>query len=198
LEIRPNDAEAKALLTSITQDAAAKMQSGSASAAPPLPLERIKRNYDENAFRQLALDVQNAEEARLVPMDARQHAAFHVARGRELLAKGFTAEAEKEFREALQLDSSIPGAHAGMAGVLEAANNHATARTEAQAELAIQPSAEAHALLGQIALRQNDQQAAAAELDQALRLDPSNPAVQSLKQALAGQALQRVNSPARP
>lgn len=197
LSLRPGDAEAKAFMAAIPQDAASRLESG---AAAPLhvPQERIKRAYDENAFRQLALDVQNAAEARLVVMDTRQHASFHVARGNELLARGLSDEAEKEFREALQIDGSAPGAHAGMAGVLQAANNDSAARSEAEAELARQPSAEAHGILGLIALRASDPQTAAAELQQALQVDPAARAAQLLKQALASGTPLRVNSVSRP
>ena len=197
LSLRPGDAEAKALLGAVTQEAAAKLQPAAAP-APQVPGERIKRNYNENAFRQLALDVQNAAEARLVAMDTRQHAAFHVARGNELLAKGFSDEAEKEFREALQLNGSAPGAHAGMAGVLQAADNYPAARAEAQAELTLQPSAEAHGILGLIAVHESDRQTAGAELQQALQLDPAARAARLLQQELAPATPARVNSVSRP
>jgi len=74
----------------------------------------------------------------------------------------------------------------------------AAARSEAEAALRIQPSGEAHALLGQIALRENNQDAAAAEYDQATKLDPTNPSVLGLQRALAARAAERVNSLSKP
>ena len=54
LAIHP-DAEAKSFLEAV------------ASGTQPsrMPLERIKRNYDESTFRQLALEIENTNEARL-------------------------------------------------------------------------------------------------------------------------------------
>ena len=52
-------------------------------------------------FRQLALEIESANEARLKKLDTASHAAFHVQRGQELLETGVPSEAEKEFREAV-------------------------------------------------------------------------------------------------
>jgi len=198
LALRPNDGEAKALQAMIARQAEARLQPAEDRTDQAIPLQRIKRNYDENAFRQLAVDVQNSAEARLAQMKKPQHAAYHASRGRELLAKGFSSEAEKEFREALELDPGSAAAHLGMAGVLEGGANLAAARSEAEAALRIQPSGEAHALLGQIALRENNQDAAAAEYDQATKLDPTNPSVLGLQRALAARVAERVNSRSKP
>ncbi len=198
LALRPNDAEAKALQAIIARQAESHIQQADSHGEPGIPLPRIKRAYDENAFRQLALDVQNADEAHLAQMDKPQHAAFHAARGRELLAKGFGSEAEKEFREALELDPGSAAAHLGMAGVLAGSANLAAARSEAQAALSVQPSGEGHALLGQIALRENQPETAAAELREASQLDPNHPSVLALQQALAARATERVNSISKP
>jgi len=51
LALKPQDAEAKSLLEMIAASASAK----SPAAGQKLPLERIKRNYDETSYRQLAL-----------------------------------------------------------------------------------------------------------------------------------------------
>ena len=50
-----------------------------------LPLQRIKRNYDESTFRQLALEIDNSNEERLAKSDPSSHAAFHLHHGQELL-----------------------------------------------------------------------------------------------------------------
>src|SRR6185437_6396965 len=68
-----NDPEAKGFLDAIA----------SGSSQSRLPLERIKRNYDESSFRQISLELENAEESRLAQTPPAQHAAFHVERGEE-------------------------------------------------------------------------------------------------------------------
>ena len=68
------------------------------------PPERIKRNYDEDAFRQMTTQMQGWVEQRFARSDAHAHALFHVERGKELLAHCFVAEAEEEFRHARAVD----------------------------------------------------------------------------------------------
>lgn len=178
LNLRPADAEAKALLDSIANGAAK-------TASVKLPLERIKRNYDESSFQQLALEIQNATEARLAKTDPRTHAAFHVDRGRELFNQGFKAEAEKEFREAVQLDPASPGAHSGLARLAEDNNDSAAARSEAQASLRLQPSAEALLVLARLDLKANQPQAAQESVERALALEPANASAQALQRSIS-------------
>ena len=174
-----NDPEAKGFLDTI---------SSGATSVPRLPLERIKRNYDESSFRQLALELQNAEEARLAHTDPAQHAAFNVQRGQELLDQGLVSEAEKEFREAVTLDSANAGAHTGLAQVLEAKQNAAAARDEARASLKLKPSAEAYMVLARLDLAQDHAGDAEKNLEQALALDPSNAAALEFKHDLTARS----------
>lgn len=150
-----------------------------------LPLERIKRNYDESGFRQLALEIDNANEARLEKADAVTHAAFHVQRGAELLEQGFLGEAEKQFREAVMLDSSNAGAHAGLARVLESFQNPSAARSEALMSLKLKPSADAYLLLARLDLAENDPAAAEQNVNHALQLEPGSAAAAALKRDIA-------------
>jgi Tfp pilus assembly protein PilF len=149
-----------------------------------VPLERIKRNYDESSFKQLAMELQNAEEARLAQTDPVQHAQFHVQRGQELLQEGLMRQAEKQFREAVTLDSSNAGAHAGLAQVLEAAEDAAGARREAVASLGLKPSAEAYLVLAKLDLAQNNRGEAEKNVEQALTLDPNNATALEIKRDL--------------
>jgi Tfp pilus assembly protein PilF/TolB-like protein len=170
-----NDAEAKGFLEAIN------------SGAKParLPLERIKRNYDESGFRQLVLEIENAEEARLQKMDPVRHATLHVQHGEELLEQGVTSEAERQFREAIILDPTNAGAHAGLARVLEANQDPAGARNEARAALRLQPLPDAYLVLARLDLADSNPAAAEQNLDHALALDPANAAAASLKHDLA-------------
>ncbi len=87
-----------------------------------MPLERIKRTYNEESFRQIAAQIQAADEQRLATSDPRTQARFHVTRGRELLAQGLAAEAVKDFRQAVALDPGNADAQAGIAAAQEAMN----------------------------------------------------------------------------
>lgn len=169
------DAEAKALLEAIT--------SGARPAR--LPLERIKRNYDEASFRQLAQEIESTTEARLKKTDPASHAAFHLARGRELLDGGLTGEAEKQFREAVILDPTNAAAHAGLARVLESTQDNVAARNEARASLRLAPSAEAYLVLARLDLAENNGVAAQKNVERALALDPANAAAAALKHDIA-------------
>jgi len=187
LRLHPGDNDAKALLDATAgPDAGVRLQ---------LPPERIKRNYDENSFRQLALEIENASEARLAKSDPQTRAAYHEERGREMLERKFIVEAGKQFREAIALDPGNAAAHAGLAAVLEASSDAAGARSEAQTALKLHPSPEAYLVLARLDLHDNHAEAAAAEVDQALALEPGNAAAGALKQTIAGKLAERAPRP---
>jgi len=179
-----SDAEAKTFLEAI------------ASGAQParMPLERIKRNYDESTFRQIALEIENTNEARLAKSDPASHAAFHVRHGQELLQSGLPGEAEKEFREAVVLDPGSSEAHAGLAAVLENDQDIPGARNEARMSLKLQPSAEAYLVMARLDLAENKSTSAAQNVDHALTLDPSNAAAVALKRDIASGAAGKASS----
>ena len=154
---------------------------------PPsrLPLQRIKRNYDESAFRQLAMEIENATELRLQRTDPAGRAAFRVERGREFLDEGLMLEAEKQFREAVILDPGNAAAHAGLARVLESNHDGAGARNEARTSLKLAPSAEAYLVLARLDLAENKSTDAQQNVKQALALDPANAAAVALQQDIA-------------
>jgi Tfp pilus assembly protein PilF/TolB-like protein len=174
LAIHP-DAEAKILLEAVA--------SGTQPAR--IPLERIKRNYDESTFRQIALEIENTNEARLAKSDAASHAAFHVRHGQELLQSGLPGEAEKEFREAVVLYPSNPGAHAGLAAVLENDHDIIGARNEARISLRLQPTADAYLVMARLDLDENNSASAEQNIDHALALDPANTTAATLKREIA-------------
>jgi tetratricopeptide (TPR) repeat protein len=60
LQLKPNDGEARALLDAMNRGVTFAAASGG-SAGPParVPIERIKRNYDEASYRQLELEINN-------------------------------------------------------------------------------------------------------------------------------------------
>ncbi len=174
---RPADSEAQDLLASASQS----QGSSSAGGNGRLPLERMKRNYDENSYRQLALEVKNAMEQTLAKTDPKTHAQFHVDHGMELLGKGLLEDAEPEFREALLRDPTNARAHAGLAQVAELNGDSASARREAQTSLQLQQNVDAYLVLGRLDLKDNHLDAAEQNADRALWLDPASNAAVSLK-----------------
>jgi tetratricopeptide (TPR) repeat protein len=103
LEHHPADAEAKLFLDSLNPPAGSVVPASSTLKAPQ---NRIKRNYEEDAFRQMTMQMGTWAEQRFSQSDLRAHARFHVELGKELMAHGFTAEAEAEFRHAATIDPS--------------------------------------------------------------------------------------------
>jgi Flp pilus assembly protein TadD len=189
LRLRPADSEAKTLLASLL---------GTPAPAPPrpaaearLPLERIKRNYDEASFRQLALEIQNQNELRFAGSDPVRHADFHAQRGAELMDQGLLLEAEREFREAIGLDPTNAQAHTGLARFLEATRDYANARAEARTALRLRPSVETFLALARLDLRDNNPQAAQESVNRALALDPGNADAQTLRRAIAAKLAEK-------
>ena len=179
-----SDSEAKTFLEAI----ASGMQPAR------MPLERIKRNYDESTFRQIALEIENTNEARLAKADPASHAAFHVRHGLELLQSGLPGEAEKELREAVVLDPRSAGAHAGLAAVLENDQDITGARNEARMSLKLQPTAEAYLVMARLDLAENKSASAMQNVDRALALDPGNAAAVALKRDIASGAVGKAQS----
>jgi tetratricopeptide (TPR) repeat protein len=194
LEHRPGDAEAKALLASLGPPPTGVVPASSVSRPPA---QRIKLNYEEDAFRQLTTQMQGWVEQRFARSDARTHARFHIERGKELLAHGFTAEAESEFRHAATVDPSSPAPSLGLVDVALARGDNKEARSQAEAALRLRESAAAYLVLARLDLSENRELAAAEDLKQAARLEPGNSEVQSMKRAIAaklaekGQPLQK-------
>jgi tetratricopeptide (TPR) repeat protein len=184
LAINP-DAEAKGFLDAIV------------SGTPPArqPLERVKRNYDESTFRQLALEIENTNETRLAKSDPASHAAFHIQHGQELLQAGLTGEAEKQFREAVVLEPTSAEAHTGLARSLEAVQDSVGARNEARMSIKLKPTAEAYLVLARLDQAENKLSSAAQNVEHALALDPSNAAAAALKRDIAAGLTGKSQSP---
>jgi Flp pilus assembly protein TadD/TolB-like protein len=188
VSLKPSDVEAKSLLENA--DAAVSQAHGVTSATVKIPAERMRTDYEENAFRLLALKIEAAAEQRLAKTDARTHAQYHVDRGREFFHQDFFSEAEHEFREAISLNPASAEAHAGLAEVLEANGNDSEARSEAEQALHFRQSAAPLLVLARLDLRDNRAESAAEKVDRALRLEPANAAAQALKRTVAAKLAQ--------
>lgn len=188
LKDHPDDAEAQSLLDQLSGAAVATVSHNSdtgptTTTGARLPMERIKRTYDETSYQQVAMEIENLAEQRLAKADPKIHAAYHLDRGRDLLSQGFATQAEKQFREALQYDPQNPAIHAGLAHALESSDPAGAAR-EAEASLKMQPSVEAYLVLARLDLARNDLHAASDHVHAALQLEPSNSAAQALQRSI--------------
>ena len=193
LQRRPNDSEAKALLENINRGVSAPTAPGSGTqvlGVPPVrpevrvPMERIKRNYDEASYRQLRSRNPQSRRRTAGQGDPKSHSAYHSDRGKDLLARNAVADAEAEFQEAITLDYNNAAAHAGMARALEQKGDTFTARSEAQTSVRLQPNADAYLVLARLNLKQNQLDAASDALKNALKLDPGNRTAQALQSDL--------------
>ena len=195
LDRRPNDAEAKMLLDSLTPPPGGIVPGSANSKAP---LERIKRNYEEDAFRQMTMQMGSWAEQQFVRSDPRAHARFHLELGKELLAHGFTTEAEAEFQHAAAVDPSSPAPLTALAEDYDARGDALAARVQAEAALRIRESAEAYLILARLDLRENRMEAAAQNISRALQLEPGNPAGQDLKRTLAAKLAEKAQPLSQP
>ena len=188
LDNRPNDAETKMLLDSLTSTAGSIVPS---SAASRIPLERIKRSYDEEAFRQMTTQMGSWAEERFARSDPRTHARFHLELGKELLAHGLATEAEAEFRHAAAVDPASTTPLNALAEACDARGDAREARAQAEASLRIRESVEAYLILARLDLRENRIEAATQDVTRVLQLEPGNQTGQDLKRALAAKLAEK-------
>jgi len=199
LDHRPNDAEARMMLDSLMPPAGSIVPSSAVSKAP---FERIKRTYEEDAFRQMTTQMKGWVEQQFARSDPRAHARFHVELGKELMAHGFTAEADAEFRHAAAVDPSSTAPLNALAAVLaedyEGRGDAREARAQAEASLRIRESAEAYLVLARLDLRENRMEAAAQNINRVLQLEPGNPAAQDLKRTLTAKLAEKAQPLSQP
>jgi tetratricopeptide (TPR) repeat protein len=195
LDRRPNDAEAKTLLESLTPQAGGVIPS---SAMVKMPSERIKRNYEEDAFRQVNTQIGSWAEERFSRSDPHAHARFHIELGRELLAHGFTDEAETEFRHAASVDPSSAAPLIALAEDYDIRGDALQARAQVEAALRLRESAEAYLLLARLDLKENRTEAAMQNINRALQLEPANSAGQDLKRTLAAKLAEKAQPLSQP
>jgi Flp pilus assembly protein TadD len=195
LKLRPQDSEAQAFQ--------AKLQAGlqhPASAAPAsnrvnaafdpatgtdgAPLERIKRTFNETSFRQAAFAMEQMEEEQLASLPPQKQADALAEAGMRFFNQGLLLEAEREFQAALQAESGNADAHAGLALVRERDGDTREARLQAAESLKTRPNATAYLVLGRLDLQANQKPEAAADVSNALKLEPQNPAARGLRQQI--------------
>ena len=186
IKLKPNDNEALQLRAQL-HSAAPGTRLAAINASGFSPVQRIRRTYSETSYRQAAFQLEQLRAARLATLTPQARAAEYNALGHDDLAQGLYPEAETRFQSALAADPASSEAHAGLAQVRENSGNAAEARTEALASLRLHPNAPALLVLARLDITNKALNVAAAEVSQALQLDPNNPVAQSLRQTLQAQ-----------
>jgi tetratricopeptide (TPR) repeat protein len=175
LKLRPNDSEAQSLL-------AAWKQPGTTNTDP---LERIERTFDEAAYHQAALMLDQMEATRLAALSPQERAHTLSSQAREYLSRGLLLESERLYQAAVAADSTSEEAHAGLAEVRERTGDAAGARKEAQAALELKPSATAYLVLARLDFAATHLSDADREATEALKLNPNSVAAQELLRQVA-------------
>ena len=189
LKLRPSDAEAAQLKTSIAAGrkptaTAASATADTADTGTFDPIERIRRTWSEASFRQAAFEIDQMRALRMATLPRDQQAVQYSQLGRDYLGQGLVPEAEQQFQAALTANPSSAEAHAGLAQVRQRSGDPNAARAEAEASLKLQPNPDAYLVLARIEFQANQLDAAAADVNNALKLDPRNSAALGMKQAL--------------
>jgi tetratricopeptide (TPR) repeat protein len=194
VKLRPSDTEAEAFQATLraepqhpsTPAAAASNRVNAAfdpaAQADNLPLERIKRSFNEASFRQAALEMEQMDEARLATLPPQKHAAALTEAGMRFFDQGLILEAEREFQAALVADGGNADAHAGLALVRERGGDIQEAHAQADESVKMKPNVTAYLVLARLDLQANQKPAAAADVSGALKLEPQNSAALALRQ----------------
>jgi tetratricopeptide (TPR) repeat protein/TolB-like protein len=194
LKLRPQDSEALSLQNMLRQPnppavmpASVQNNAGTNNDSPDrrsLPLERIKRSYNDASFRQAASEMEEMEAERLASLPPEQHAAALTKNGNAYLGRGLMLEAEREFQLALAVNPNDADAHAGLAEVRRRNGDDAQARAEAQTSLKLRPNPAAWLTLARLDRSQHQLPAAREDVNHALEIDPNNSDAHGLLQAL--------------
>lgn len=193
LKEKPNDTEMQAFANNLRTPGFLKAPPAAGQQAtgqvPPqaanLPLERIKRSYNEAAFRQAAFELEQMEALRAATDPPAKRLATLLGEANRYANGGLLVESEREYNRALAVDANSAEAYAGLARIRERTADRDAARELAQRSLALRNNPAAHLVLARLALLAGQVPTAAGEVTAALRLDPNNPEARGLKQAVA-------------
>jgi tetratricopeptide (TPR) repeat protein len=192
LKLRPQDSEAISLQNMLRQPnpptvvpaSVQKNTDNKEEERRSLPLERIKRSYNDASFRQAASEMEEMEAQRLSTLSPDQQAATLSRNGNAYLGRGLMLEAEREFQLAVAANPNDADAHAGLAEVRRRNGDDAQARAEAQTSLKLRPNAAAWLTLARLDRSQHQLPAAREDVSHALQVDPNNSDARGLQQAL--------------
>jgi tetratricopeptide (TPR) repeat protein len=148
------------------------------------PLERIRRSYSEASFRQAAFQLDEVRAMRMATFPPPQQATQYTQLGNDYFAQGLVPEAEREYQAALAADPSNFAAHAGLAQIRERSGSLDEARTEAATSLKLHPNANAYLVLARVDLNAKNLAGAAADVSNALKIEPNNGTALGIRQQL--------------
>ena len=192
LKLHSDDPEATELLARLESTHGATTNLKSIMSAGGFdPTTRIRRTWSEASFRQVAFQLDQMRSIQLAAQPPAKRAVQYTQFGLQYLAQGLIPEAEQEFHSALTADPRSAAAHAGLAQVRERSGSDNDARSEARTSLKIAPNVDAYLVLARIDLQANQLSASAADVANALKLEPANSAALAMKSALQsrGQSL---------
>jgi tetratricopeptide (TPR) repeat protein len=149
-----------------------------------LPLERIKRSYNDASFRQAAAEMEEMEAQHLASLPPAQQAAALAKSGKTYLDRGLMLEAEREFQLALAANGNDADAHAGLSEVRRRNGDNPQARAEAQTSIKLRPNAAAWLTLARLDRTEHQLPAAREDVSRALEIEPTNSDARGLRQAL--------------
>jgi tetratricopeptide (TPR) repeat protein len=198
LRLRPNDGEAQAVENAWTSPRPAATGPAKTPAAKPVagsdeaekeaeakadPLERIQRTFDEVAFRQAALMLDQFHSTRQNALPPLERAQELSSQAKEYLDHGLLLEAERLYLAAVAANPKLAAAYAGLAEVRERSGDAQAARKEAVKSLELLPSVDAYLVLVRLDLAANHIHEAKQNVAAALLIDPnSKPALELQRQ----------------
>ncbi len=196
LKLRPTDTEMQAFAQNLKtpgylQPPAPPAQPGvvappqQAAVASNLPLERIKRSYNEAAFRQAAFEMEQMEELRAATQLPAQRLTNLLTDAQHYLNAGLLVESEREYNRALVQEPNSADAYAGLARIRERTGEGVAAKQFADKSIQLHNNPAAHLVLARLALLANQIPLAESEVGAALRVAPNNMEAKGLQQAVA-------------
>ena len=192
LALRPSDSEIQGFANNLHSPGYLPTPAAAPTGAAPasgavnanLPLERIKRTYDEAAFRQAAFELEQMETLRAATEPVAKQLTALLAEGNRYLNAGLLVESEREYNRALALSPQSAEAYCGLARIRERTGDREAARGLAMRSLQAHDNPAAHLVLARLALLTNQVPVAASEVSAALRIDAANAEARGLRQAV--------------
>jgi tetratricopeptide (TPR) repeat protein len=193
LKLKPDDSEIQGFVTNLktpgflqTADAGAAtaVSAGQEPANTALPLERIKRSYDEAEFRQAAFEMDQMEALRAASEPVSKQVNELLQEADHYLNAGLLVESEREYTRASGLDPRSSAAYAGLARIRERTAEYTEATALAQKSIGFGDNADARLVLARVALLKNRVPEAAQQVAAALRVAPADTEALGMKQAV--------------
>ena len=156
----------------------AKLSTWNPASLPPL--ERVKSNYDAEAFRELKEALEEIQRQKLKDRTPADQVSDHLRQGIEFYRSAQTTEAMKAFEAALKLDPRLSEAHYYLGLLREGRGEFEAAIREFKTALQISDTANSHLALAHLYYTLDRRPEAEREVAQALAIEPGNPEAKEL------------------